>query len=128
MYISAANIKISGGCTKKAWPRSLCESCGRFFRLTTRAGTTVRKTEDSTHGITRSTISTAVKSLMTAIGAPPGATPVSLRRGGISAALADGVDVELRKIQSGHISSMWTCYADITRRDQLYDFPRCCGI
>ena len=72
-------------------------------------------------------IADAVKSLMAEIGADPGCTPVSMRRGGISAALAAGVDEELRKIQSGHVSSAWLLYADITRRDQLYAFPRAFG-
>ena len=123
LYIAASQLIVSPECTKKQWPRSPCEKCGRFFRATTNAGAKVRPTEAPNHGLSRSMIADAIKSLMAEIGADPGCTPVSMRRGGISAALAAGVDEELRKIQSGHVSSAWLLYVDITCHYQLYAFP-----
>ena len=128
LYMQAANLSISVDCTKKTWRASPCEKCGRFFRTTTAAGKTVRPATAPNHGISRATISEAVKMLLAEIGVDSGGhSGVSLRRGGISEALAEGIDEELRKIQSGHVSSMWTRYADITRRDQLYQFCRAFG-
>ena len=55
-------------------------------------------------------------------------TPVSMHRGGISTALAAGVDEGLRKLQAGQKSVIWTDYADVLQHDQLYNFCRSFGL
>ena len=55
-------------------------------------------------------------------------SPISCRKGGVSTALSGGVSAELRALQSGHRSISWQNYADIVKREQLYDFFKSFGL
>ena len=123
LYLKVSGIAVHPECTKKTWNRSPCSKCGSLFRRTDRAGKIVRPTERSDHGITRDCISKALRELLEEIGVESLLyTPVSMRRGGISTALSAGIEEGLRKLQSGHMSAVWSDYADVTNRSQLYLF------
>ncbi len=79
--------------------------------------------------IMRSVVAKAVKETLSRIGVVPDKfSPVSMRRGGVSAALAAGVNETLWKLQSGHRSVSWQNYADVVTREQLYEFSNAFGL
>ncbi len=79
--------------------------------------------------VSRAIITTAVKECLGRIGvAPDNFSAVSMRRGGVSAAVAAGVNETLWKLQSGHRSIAWQHYADVVKRDQLYEFSKAFGL
>jgi integrase len=127
-YVQRTGLRPSKRCTKGMWRRSACNACGRLFRNTTAGGTRIA---DSGEGdmVQRSVIATAVKESLARIGVVPDKfSPVSMRRGGVSAALAAGVNETLWKLQSGHRSISWQNYADVVTRDQLYEFSNAFGL
>jgi hypothetical protein len=127
-YQKRAGIKVSPNCTKKKWPRSPCLECGKFFRKTTAWGKRVRDSDDPKHPIDRSVTSSVVRRLLARIHIDASVfTPVSMRRGGISAAMAANVPLDIRNLQSGHHSDAWKDYADISQRKLLYAFSRSFG-
>jgi hypothetical protein len=127
-YVAAAKLEVSKGCTKGKWKRSPCNACGRLFRNTTAAGKAMAvMQQDQT--VNRSIIAAAVKDNLLRIGvAPDNFSAVSMRRGGVSAAVAAGVNETLWKLQSGHRSIAWQHYADVVRREQLYEFCNAFGL
>ena len=127
-YIAAAKLVVHPECSKGRWRRAPCAHCGPLFRATDRGGTQVRPADHPNAGMSRDMISKAVRGLLEMIGVESlQYTPVSMRRGGISTALAAGVDEGLRKLQAGQKSVIWTDYADVLQRDQLYNFCRSFG-
>lgn len=127
-YQKRAGLTVSPNCTKKKWPRSPCLECGKFFRKTTGWGKRVRDTKDVSHPVDRSVISAAIRRLLGRVGVEASVfTPVSMRRGGISAAMAANVPLDVRNLQSGHHSDAWKDYADISQRKLLYAFSRAFG-
>jgi integrase len=121
-YMKRAGLSKHKNCTKDKWRRSPCDACGRLFRNTTAAGARIAETK-SKHDISGNTLAKALKDMLALIGVEPGKySPVSLRKGGVSTALAGGLPEDLRNLQSGHRSSCWKAYADITQRAQLYRF------
>ncbi len=121
-----AKLGVSSACTKKKWKRSACDACGRLFRNTTAAG---REIGDGSALLAPSVVAKAVTESLERIGVvPDGFSPVSMRRGGVSAAVAAGVNETLWKLQSGHRSISWQNYADVIRPDQLYEFSRAFGL
>ena len=136
-YCAANNLVVSPHCTKTKYSRSPCDACGRLFRKTATApknsphagSIQLQATTIPKHGVTRDIVCKAVRKTLSLIGIEPGkASGISMRRGGISTALAAGVDKDIRKLQSGHRSdSGHASYADILDIDQLYLFSRSFG-
>ena len=80
-------------------------------------------TDDEKHGVSASTVRNAVLQCLKRIRVEPDKySPVSMRKGGVSTALAGGVPTDLRNLQSGHRSVCWQNYADFVQRKQLYAF------
>jgi integrase len=127
-YLRMADLKVSKDCTKTRWRRSQCDACGRLFRTTTAGGKEIsRLTRDGS--ALKSVIAKAVKDSLSRIGvAPADFSPVSMRKGGVSAAIAAGVNETLWRLQSGHRSTAWQNYADVFRKDQLYEFANAFGL
>ena len=132
-YLQRAGLRVSEFCTKSHWRRSPCEACGRLFRNTTAGGrrmegNSVTFWQQAAHDtpqwkLNRAVIDAAVKRSLGRIGVKPEAyTPVSMRRGGVSAAIAGNVNEVLWKLQSGHRSISWQNYADIVKTSQRYEF------
>jgi hypothetical protein len=121
-YMRRGELRKSAACTKGKWTRSPCEACGRFFRKTTAGGTRLEPSK-AAWNLSKDLIGKAVKENLNRIGVDPGNyTAVSMRRGGVSAAVAGGVNETLWKLQSGHRGVSWQNYADIVKKDQLYQF------
>jgi hypothetical protein len=79
--------------------------------------------------LSKDVVRRAVKESLGRIGvAPDNYSPVSMRRGGVSAALAGGVNETLWKLQSGHRGVSWQNYADVVSRPQLYHFYESFGL
>ncbi len=77
----------------------------------------------------KSVIGDAVKDSLKRIGVTPdNFSPVSMRKGGVSAAVAAGVNETLWRLQSGHRSTAWQNYADVFKKEQLYEFSNAFGL
>jgi hypothetical protein len=127
-YMQRGGLRKSSKCTKPKWTRSPCEACGRFFRNTTAGGTRLESARAGWN-MNKNVIGDAVKDNLARIGVDPGSyTAVSMRRGGVSAAVAGGVNETLWKLQSGHRGVSWQNYADIVKKDQLYLFFKAFGL
>jgi hypothetical protein len=127
-YVQRGRLQVSKQCTKKIWRRSACNACGRLFRNTTAGGARLADSGEGTL-VNASVIDAAVKETLARVGVVPDKySPVSMRRGGVSAALAAGVNETLWKLQSGHRSISWQNYADVVTRDQLYEFSNAFGL
>jgi hypothetical protein len=121
-YLRRSAIKVSSNCTKARWTRSPCDACGRLFRNTTAAGTRMEGPR-ADWMLGKGVVRDAVKDTLMRIGvAPDNYSPISMRRGGVSAAVAGGVSETLWKLQSGHRGTSWQNYADIIKVPQLYHF------
>jgi hypothetical protein len=127
-YMQRAGLRIADSCTKPRWRRSECNACGRLFRNTTAGGRGMAPTAGD--GVMlKSVIGSAVKDSLKRIGvAPDNFSPVSMRKGGVSAAVAAGVNETLWRLQSGHRSTAWQNYADVFRKEQLYEFSNAFGL
>jgi len=127
-YWVRGRVCVSPWCTKRIWPCSPCEACGRLFRNTTAGGERLDEARANWQ-LSKSVVRKAVKESLARIGVDPGNyTPISMRKGGISAAVEGNVDQTLWQLQSGHRSTAWQNYADVRKRRQLYDFPRAFGL
>mmetsp|Transcript_73006 Transcript_73006/g.152441 ORF Transcript_73006/g.152441 Transcript_73006/m.152441 type:complete len:96 (-) Transcript_73006:573-860(-) len=81
------------------------------------------------HGITKDNVRTAVKRALARIGvSPEGFSGISMRQGGISAAVLDGIPADLRMMQTGHRSNAWLHYGVLSGREELYRFHGCFGL
>lgn len=90
-YVDRAGLKVSPNCTKKEWSLSPCETCGRIEK------------PRSNWLLSKDVVRKAVEECLERKGvAPDNSSPVSMRRGGVSAAVAGGVSETLWKLQSGH--------------------------
>ena len=122
-YLRRTGLTVSPKCTKGTYRRSPCDECGRLFRNTTAGGSRMEETASPRHGVSSGTLRNALKTALASIGVEPSKySPVSLRKGGVSTALAAGIPEDLRKLQSGHKSACWKAYADNVHRAQLYRF------
>ena len=104
-YLRMAGLTKSEMCTKERWRRSPCQACGKLFRNTTMYGQQIMKTNDDKHGVAASTLRKAVFEQLQHIGIDTAMySSVSMRKGGISTALAANVpgSGDLRNLQSGH--------------------------
>lgn len=76
---------------------------------------------EKNHGITRSHVTSAVRNCLLRIGVTlQGYSPISMRLGGLSAAVCAGVPADLRMLQTGHTSDAWSHYAVLSERAELY--------
>ncbi len=127
-YMDRAGLAVSKGCTKGRWRRSECTACGKLFRNTTAGGRRMAGTTAAGGGL-KSGIAAAVKDCLLRVGvSPAGFAPISMRKGGVSAAVAAGVNETLWRLQSGHRSTAWQNYADVFRKEQLYEFSNAFGL
>ncbi len=127
-YCRRSGLIVSKHCTKAKWRRSECNSCGRLFRGSTAGGKRLVPASDGEESL-KGVIAAAVKKSLLRIGvAPAGFSPVSMRKGGVSAAVAAGVNETLWRLQSGHRSVAWQNYADVFRKEQLYEFSNAFGL
>jgi integrase len=127
-YMQRAKLEVSAGCTKSRWRRSECTSCGRLFRGTTAGGQRMAAAGVK-EAAAKDVVTAAVRESLRRIGVEPtGFSPVSLRKGGVSAAVAAGVNETLWRLQSGHRSMSWQNYADVFRKEQLYEFSNAFGL
>lgn len=66
--------------------------------------------------LSKSVVRKAVKESLEHIGVDPGGyNPISMRKGGISAAIEGNVDPTLWQLQSGHRSMSWQNDADVRK-------------
>ena len=118
MYLGWANLKVQSGCTKKAHPADECKACGRLFRLTHPDGKKVQS-----NCITKTHVTSAVRNILSLIGVDAtGYSGISMRKGGVSAAVIGGIPHDLRVMQTGHRSNAWEHYFDLANRTELYRF------
>jgi hypothetical protein len=109
-YLRRSGLVVSVNCTKAKWTRSPCEACCRLFRNTTAGGTAMEGVRTGWN-ISKDVVRSAVKESLGRIGvAPENYSPISMRRGGVSAAVAGGVNETLWKLQSGHRGVSWQNY------------------
>ena len=75
------------------------------------------------HGTTSNTIRDAVNNCLRQAGFPADEfSGISMRRGGLTTALAGGVPSDLYELQSGHSSAAWKSYVRPGQTDQLLRF------
>jgi hypothetical protein len=127
-YMERAGLAVDKGCTKGRWRRSECTACGKLFRNTTAGGRRMASAAAAGREL-KSGVAAAVKDCLLRVGvSPAGFSPISMRKGGVSAAIAAGVNETLWRLQSGHRSTAWQNYADVFRKEQLYEFSNAFGL
>jgi hypothetical protein len=63
------------------------------------------------HGVNSNTVADAIQSSLTRVGySSADFSGISMRRGGLTTALAGGVPSDLYELQSGHVSDSWKNY------------------
>lgn len=118
MYLRWAGLAVHPQCTKKQHPSDPCEKCGRLFRLTHPSNQGVQQ-----KGITRTHVTSAVRNVLQRIGVnATGYSGISMRKGGVSAAVVGGIPHDLRVMQTGHRSNAWEHYFDLADKAELYRF------
>ena len=118
MYLGWAKLKVQRGCTKKLHPADECTTCGKLFRLTHPDGKQVQA-----RGVTKTHVTSAVQNVLSLIGVDAtGYSGISMRKGGVSAAVIGGIPHDLRTMQTGHKSSAWEHYFDLAEKKELYKF------
>ena len=128
-YLRMAGLTKSEMCTKERWRRSPCQACGKLFRNKTMYGQQVMKTNDDKHCVAANTLCKVVFEQLKHIGIDTAMySSVSMRKGGISKALAANVPGDLHNLQSGHRSTSWQNYASTVNRKQLYLFHKSFGL
>lgn len=118
MYLRWAKLQVSPHCTKKTRPTDPCTACGKLFRVTHPSGNAVQD-----KGITKTHVASAVRNVLQRIGVDAsGYSGISMRKGGVSAAVVGGIPHDLRVMQTGHRSSAWEHYFDLADKAELYRF------
>jgi integrase len=118
MYTRWARLSISPSCSKNAHPAESCEACGSLFRTMHPSGRKV-----SAQRIAKNIVTDAVRRQLSAIGInTAGYSAISMRKGGVSAAVCAGIPHDLRRMQTGHKSSAWEHYFDLADHGELYRF------
>ena len=118
MYLKWARLQKKAGCSKATHPANPCEACGRLFRLTHPSGKGVQRA-----GISKTHVTSAVKNVLRLIGIDAaGYSGISMRKGGVSAAVIGGIPHDLRVMQTGHRSTAWEHYFDLENQEELYRF------
>ena len=123
LWLSLAGLSVTPGCEKERYPRSACRACGRLFTRVQGSSGAIYPVGHRLHGITKATVTDAVNACMRRIGIDVDAySSVSMRRGGLSAAVEANVPSELYQLQSGHRSDAWKQYVQVGQTDQLLRF------
>ena len=118
-----ANLELSPACEKQRHPRSACRTCGRLFSRLSACGKQTNPVGHRMHGTTSNTIRDAVNNCLRQAGFPADEfSGISMRRGGLTTALAGGVPSDLYELQSGHSSAAWKSYVRPGQTDQLLRF------
>ena len=118
-------LKITGRlrsvkCEKHKWPTETCRSCGPLFR-----SYKISKPRDYKGRVTRSYVATALRETLRRIGVEPdNFSPISMRKGGISAAVCANIHPDLYTLQTGHTSLSRRDYVELGPSDNLYQFWR----
>jgi integrase len=122
-WLQRARLQVHDHCEKSLHPRSACRVCGRLFSRIVGCGTKLFPFGHRLHGINHNTVRDAVATTLDSAGFPSHEfSGVSMRRGGLTTALAGGVPSDLYELQSGHSSSAWKSYVRPGRQDQLLLF------
>jgi len=122
-WLSRSGAHVRDSCEKTRHPRSSCRVCGRLFSRLMGNGSSIFPVGHSLHGASAHTISDAVSGRLTLAGFPASEfSGISMRRGGLTTALADGVPSSLYELQSGHTSDAWKHYVRPGQTDQLLRF------
>ena len=122
-WLSRAGLDVSTTCEKTRHPRSQCRSCGRLFSRIMGCGAQVFPVGHRMHGATANTVRDAVHStLERADYNTQEFSSISMRRGGLTTALAEGVPSDLYELQSGHASNAWKSYVRPGQHDKLLMF------
>jgi hypothetical protein len=118
LYIRWAGLATKEHCSKTAHPTESCQACGALFRAMHPTGRKV-----SEKRIAKNIVTDAVRRQLRAIGInTQGYSAISMRKGGVSAAVCAGIPHDLRCMQTGHRSSAWEHYFDLADRSELYRF------
>ena len=121
MYLRWAKLGVKEGCTKKAYPTDPCKTCGKLFRVMHPSGGSVQE-----KGVTKTHLTSAVHNVLQAIGVDSaGYSCISMREGGVSAAVIGCIPHDLRVMQTGHRSNAWEHYFDLADKTELYRFFNC---
>ncbi len=73
--------------------------------------------------IAKNIVTDAVRRQLRAIGVnTQGYSAISMRKGGVSAAVCAGIPHDLRCMQTGHRSNAWEHYFDLADKGELYRF------
>lgn len=122
-WLLRAGLQVEQGCEKPQHPRSACRVCGRLFSRLMSNGSAAFPVGHRMHGITPHTVSEALSNCLTLSGFPSSEfSGISMRRGGLTTALAGGVPSSLYELQSGHSSDSWKHYVRPGQTDQLLRF------
>jgi len=123
VWLSRARLEVATNCEKSHHPRSPCRSCGRLFSRIMGCGEKIFPIGHHMHGATANTVRDAVRSsLERANYNVEEFSGISMRRGGLTTALAGGVPSDLYELQSGHSSSAWKSYVRPGQHDKLLMF------
>ena len=125
-YMDVGGLTVVAGCTKSVDSKNRCDACGRLFRATD-YGWRLRSTGAANHGMTKTSVATAVSDALARVGVDPQSiTCKSMRQGGLSTAAAANVEEGIRVLQSGHKSTSNRAYeVHVVRR---YEFSRAFGM
>jgi integrase len=122
-WLSRSGLRVHDMCEKAKHPRSSCRTCGRLFTRLSGCGSKIFPVGHNMHGATTHTVRDAVFSQLSLAGFPAAEfSGISMRRGGLTTAIADGVPSSLYELQSGHASDAWKHYVRPGQTDQLLRF------
>jgi integrase len=110
-WMRRADLHRHAMCTKATYPRSTCHACGRLFSRLQGNGQAIFPVGHAWHGTTHTTITEALRSVLTRANIDTtGFSGISMRAGGLTTALAANVPADLFTMQSGHASDAWKHY------------------
>jgi integrase len=122
-WLARSGLHVRESCEKARHPRSACRTCGRLFTRLMGCGTCIFPVGHKMHGASPNTIQDAVSTRLELAGFPASEfSGISMRRGGLTTAISDGVPSSLYELQSGHTSDAWKHYVRPGQTDQLLRF------
>ena len=122
-WLARSGLSVQDSCEKARHPRSSCRVCGRLFTRLSGCGYKTFPVGHKMHGASTHTIRDAVSGRLELAGFPASEfSGISMRRGGLTTAIADGVPSSLYELQSGHTSDAWKHYVRPGQTDQLLRF------
>jgi integrase len=122
-WLRRADLVVQSNCEKGQHSRSTCRTCGLLFSRIMGSGDRVFPVGHSFHAATPNTVAGAIKNSLTRVGfSCTEFSGISMRRGGLTTALAGGVPSELYELQSGHASANWKKYIHPGQEHKLLQF------